>query len=128
VQERYPAAFRILLRKISRATDERSAIACIAPFVAVGDTLIQFSGTTPEWAFFFVACLNSFAFDFIARLRVSGTSLTQWIVRQIPILKPNVNGIATKEFVDSRSKELSVNDIWTAQALIPAGEGRRPFL
>lgn len=73
-------------RDICRNTDERTVISSLLPVSAVGHTLpliISHQGRRC-----LVAVLNSFALDFIARFKISGTHLTYFILEQLPILPP----------------------------------------
>jgi hypothetical protein len=75
-------------RDICRNTDERTIIACVRPFsptdytvrVAFGSTLVASDVA------FLLACLNSFAFDFVARSKITGTHASDFITYQLPIL------------------------------------------
>lgn len=75
-------------RDICRNTDERTVISSLLPVSAVGHTLpliISHQGRRC-----LVAVLNSFALDFIARFKISGTHLTYFILEQLPIFPPEV--------------------------------------
>jgi hypothetical protein len=80
--------WHIALRNITRATDERTSIFTILPRVASGHSLNHVSGPDAEEALLLVACFNSFALDFVARQKVGGTHLSQFIARQLPIPSP----------------------------------------
>jgi hypothetical protein len=76
-------------RDICRNTDERTVIAAFIPRVAVGHKyLLCFSTEEPP----LVACLGamqmSLAFDYFARQKVGGTSMTFFVMRQLPVVPP----------------------------------------
>ncbi len=78
----------IAWRDIARATDERTLISSVLPRVGAGDTaLLMFSGH-PLFGLL-VGNLNSFALDWCARQRISGTHLKYHVVRQLPVLPPD---------------------------------------
>ena len=50
------------------------------------------AGTVAQYsreAWLFVACLNSFPFDFVARQKVQGQHLNWYIVEQLPVIEPD---------------------------------------
>ena len=80
-------------RKIARATDERTAIFAILPKSVTGS---QTPVATTRESALLVACLlgnlNSFVFDFAARLKVGGTDLNHFIIHQLPVITPTSYG------------------------------------
>lgn len=76
-------------RDICRSTDKRTVIASLLPRVAVGHKLpLIFSVTRGQSIAALYANLCSFALDYCARQKVGGTSLTYFIVKQLPVLSP----------------------------------------
>ncbi|MGQ9684513.1 MAG: Eco57I restriction-modification methylase domain-containing protein, partial [Anaerolineae bacterium] len=74
-------------RDIARSTDERTGIFAIIPATAVGHKLpLLFSEAPPCQKVFFIAMLSSFAFDFVSRQKVGGTSLGYYVLRQLPVV------------------------------------------
>ncbi len=77
-------------RLTTNATNERTAIFCIVPVctatVGLPLALVSQKGQS---ALLLLGNLNSTAFDFVARLRVTGTNLNHFIVHQLPVIPPN---------------------------------------
>jgi len=83
----------LAFRDIARPTDRRTMIAAAIPRVGAGNTLPllmpadetandQFLKDGPLW----LANLNAFAFDFVARAKAQGTHLNWYTVEQLPVL------------------------------------------
>ena len=81
-------------KDVTAPTNVRSMIASIVPRSGFGNTLpllqldsceIQCYGDC-DWLW--VACLNSFAFDFVARQKVQGQHLNWFVVEQLPVIAP----------------------------------------
>ena len=104
-------------RDITRSTDERTTIADIIPFAAVGDKLLLMSpSTTARRVAALLGSLNSFVSDFVARQKISGVSLKYFTMRQIAVLPPAGFSVAELEFMVPRVLEL-----------LYTGEGFREF-
>ncbi|MFW0786138.1 DNA methyltransferase [Gordonia sp. CPCC 206044] len=73
-------------RDICRSTDERTMIASAFPRTAVNHKLpLAFTPHTDKLA----GLWSSFAFDYIARQKVGGTSMTYFYLKQLPAPAPN---------------------------------------
>jgi hypothetical protein len=103
-------------RDIARATDERTAIFSLLPRVGVGHKapLIFFERASVCQIACFLAMVNSFVFDFIARQKVGGTNLTFFILKQLPVLPPEAFSAADLVFIVPRVVEL-VSTAWDVQ-------------
>ena len=81
-------------RDIARPTDVRTMIAAIAPWAGYGNKLplllqqSDYEDFPAESAALLTSCLNSFAFDFVARQKIHGTQLNWYIVEQLPVIAP----------------------------------------
>lgn len=73
-------------RDISSPTNERTVIATVLPFCAVGNNINLILGLTAEQAIFLQANANTFIFDFCARQKISGTHVNIWIFKQLPAI------------------------------------------
>lgn len=108
-------------RDITNATNERTVIAGMIPFSGVGNNLpliINNSGVHPKkWACL-LGNLISLPFDFVARHKVGGTHLNFFIIKQLPVLKPNQYDDKAVDFIVPRVLELT----YTAHNLKPFGE------
>ncbi len=82
-------------KDVTAPTNVRTMIAAIVPRSGVGNTLpllmpdADDDGSYQENACHWLACLNSFAFDFVARQKVQGQHLNWFVVEQLPVLAPN---------------------------------------
>jgi len=78
-------------RDITNATNERTVIACIFSLAGSGDTelLILFKNINAISAGLLLACLSSFALDYVARFKVGGTHLKFFTFKQLPVLPPS---------------------------------------
>jgi hypothetical protein len=77
-------------RDICRSTDQRTVIASVTPRAAAGDKfLLMMPRAEPPLTASLYANLCSFALDYCARQKVSGTSLKYFTMRQLPVLAPN---------------------------------------
>ncbi len=95
-------------RDIARATDERTVIASFFPRVAAAHTLrVMFIRGGAQEAAFFVGCLSSLVFDYLARQKVGGTHLTVETLKQLPIPNPLSVSETEKIFVSARVLELT---------------------
>lgn len=74
-------------RRIASGTNERTAIAAIFPKAAVGNTINLILKLPPAKGACFVANINSFAFDYCCRQKVSGTDINLWIFKQLPVVR-----------------------------------------
>ena len=103
-------------RDITNATNERTAIFSLLPRVGVGNKapLIFFERASVCQIACFLAMVNSFVFDFIARQKVGGTNLTFFILKQLPVLPPEAFSAADLVFIVPRVVEL-VSTAWDVQ-------------
>lgn len=95
-------------RNIARSTDERTFIAAIIPRGASCEhtPYIEVSGE-PAVSAFLVALFNSFILDYVARQKIGGTTLSYFILYQLPIIYPDVKSTIPLEFISSRALELT---------------------
>ena len=76
-------------RDITRASDTRTVIACIIPRAAVNHKCpLMMPSQDPQLVGVLYANLSSMAFDYCARQKVGGISLTYFTMRQLPALRP----------------------------------------
>jgi hypothetical protein len=80
-------------RDICRNTDARTVIAGIIPAVAVGHKLpLMQAAAAPKVMASLYQNLCSYALDFAARQKLGGTSLTYFVLKQLPLLAPTDYG------------------------------------
>src|SRR5690606_10406012 len=105
-------------RDITNATNERTAIAAVVPRVGVGNNLPLFfvlADCTPRHLAALIANFSAIVLDFLARMKVSGTHLNFFILKQLPFLPPTAYSDADLEFIVPRVVELT----YTSRALRP---------
>lgn len=85
-------------RDITNPTNERTVIATIIPRVAVGNKLPLIFFEDPSRGPLLQVVLCSFAFDFVARNKMPGTTLNFFLMKQLPVPPPGsfcgTNGFA----------------------------------
>lgn len=90
LEGRWTRSWLIGWRDICRSSDMRTVIAAAIPRVAVGHKLpLLFSDAPPARIAVLYGCLASLVFDYCARQKVGGTSLTYFIVKQLPAPAPS---------------------------------------
>jgi hypothetical protein len=115
------SGFTLAYRNIARSTDERTAIFSILPRTAAGDPAPLIWPADPHLALapVLIACLNSFALDFVARQKVGGTHLSFFYLKQFPVPRPEQ---LTAEIVE-QTLPRAVELIFTANDLNDAARG-----
>ncbi len=95
-------------RDITNATNERTVIASALPTVAVNHKLpLFFTAQKLVAVGAFYANLCSLTLDYIARQKVGGTSLTFFILKQLPVLPPSAYSNSDLAFITPRVLELT---------------------
>lgn len=103
-------------RNITNATNERTFIAGLVPYVAVGNSMpLMFPNVAANLVAAFVANLNSLVVDYVARQKLGGTNFTMNYLRQVPILPPSAYEEADLAFLVSRVLELT----YTSHSMTP---------
>ena len=115
-------------RDIARATDERTVIAGVIPRVGVGHKfLLIFSENNLSKIVCLISNLSCLPLDYVSRQKVGGTSLSYFIMKQLPVFPPEAYSEEEKEFLATRVLEL----VYTAHDLEPfardLGYDREPF-
>ncbi len=107
-------------RHICRATNEHTSIFGIMPKVGFSDSVLLMLPDKNNSQLISCLCsnLNSLIFDFVTRQKIGGTSLSFFIVKQLPIIPPNWYTQAEIEFISSRVLEL----VYTAWDMKPFAE------
>jgi hypothetical protein len=98
----------LVVRDITNRTNERGVIAAIIPSHITDYTIrvIQLEGGVVARAIL-LTVLNSFAFDYLARQRIGGTHLSNYILEQTPCPTLADFDSALQEFVIARAIELT---------------------
>ena len=79
----------ISIRKTARGTDQRTSIASFVPRIGMSNRAPLIHMTRAEKAALLVAGLNSIVLDFATRTAIGGTDLSNFIVKQLPVLPPD---------------------------------------
>lgn len=82
-----PKSYLTGFREVTNATNERTLIPVLIPAVGVGHKITLFTTTKDD--LMVLACFSSLACDFIARIKVGGTTMGVFVVRQLPIPEPS---------------------------------------
>jgi hypothetical protein len=80
-------------KDIASVTNERTMIAAILPYAATNFTVrvVQFLGGVEMHACTsFIACVNSFTFDYLLRQSLGGLHVSDYITHQVPVIPPVV--------------------------------------
>jgi hypothetical protein len=105
-------------RDVTNATNERTAIFGVIPIVGVGHKkpLVFFQSLIEKVRVTcFLANVNGLVFDYLARQKIGGTSLSYFILKQLPTLPPNDYSEKDIEFISARVLEL----VYTAHDMKP---------
>lgn len=96
-------------RDICRATDERTVIASLIPIIGTDFTIrVNIKSTQLSRKHTALAAnLNTLVLDFIARQKIGGTHLADFITKQLPVIPPSVYTNTDLSFIAPRVLELS---------------------
>lgn len=105
--DKWTAMWLLGFRDIARNTDERTSIFSLLPRVGVGHKApLVLVSKDPQ----LVACLmgnaNALVFDYITRQKLGGTSLSYFILKQLPTLSPDDYTPEDIQFIVERVLEL----------------------
>jgi hypothetical protein len=76
-------------RDITGTVNERTLVAAAIPVSAVGHNAPVILIDSPEAAICLLACLSSFAVDYVSRVKVGGNHMTYFILDQLPVPPPS---------------------------------------
>jgi len=120
-------------RDICRSSDERTMICAALPRTAVGHKLpLGFPAEHPE---LLLATWSSFIFDYVARQKIVGTSMTYFVLKQLPMFPPGayfsparwLGHAAPADWIRKRILELSFTS-WDMEPFArDLGDERPPF-
>ena len=105
-------------RDIARNSDVRTVIAAAFPRVGVNHkTPLFFTEQRPNMTSALLANWLTLPFDFVARQKIGGTSLTYFYLKQFPVLPPSSYTAADLTFIVPRVLELT----YTSHSMAPFG-------
>lgn len=102
-------------RKTARAGDERTVMVSVVPRSAINDKLPLIA--VEHGLACLIANFNSLVFDYCARQKLGGTDLTNFYVKQFPIIPPDAYTPADRHFIVPRVAEL-VGTAWDIQPFL----------
>jgi hypothetical protein len=106
----------IAFRDVTNSTNERTVIASVIPNFAANHKLpLIFTTSGTPHACALLANLNCIVFDYVARQKIGGTSLTYFYLYQLSVLPPSAYSPASLDFITSRVLELT----YTSNSLTP---------
>jgi hypothetical protein len=117
----------LAMRRISSSTNERTAVACILPFMPVTYGWILLLGESASQSALLAASLNSLVVDYCIRNKIAQASIPQGTVYQLPILAPAFYNDARSDFVIRRVLELSYTSFSLAAFAHDLGYSGPPF-
>lgn len=104
----WPYNWLLGFRDVTNATNERTAVFSLLPRTGIGHTapvLLAENPTSQQYCLL-LANLNSLALDWLLRQKMSGTHLTLFILRQLPVLPPSAYTPEDLRFIVPRVLEL----------------------
>ncbi|MGW7644173.1 Eco57I restriction-modification methylase domain-containing protein [Streptomyces bobili] len=114
------------LRKICRATDERTAIASVFPIGGLGHSGTLLMPLAEESAGLLYVNATSLVLDYVLRQKLGGTNLNNFQFEQLPFLKPgDLN--KHRDFITCRAVELTYTTIDMKGFADDLGEDGAPF-
>ncbi len=102
--------WHLVLRKITNPTNERTVISTILPRVATGNSMTHIINLKLTDALLLMCSFNSFVLDYVARQKLGGNNLSQFITKQLPVPSP-------KHFDHIYYEETPVRDVLQELAL-----------
>jgi hypothetical protein len=121
VPEGYKHRWVFAYKDVTASTNERTCVVCVLPNLAVAYTLraVFVPGNIPiPMVCCLIATMGSLVYDYLCRQALSGLHLSDYIVKQLPILPPTAYTPADVEFIAPRVLEL----VYTAWDLKPFAE------
>lgn len=115
-------------RDICRATDERTLIMSFLPFAGVGNSLpLVLTNQSPLLQSCFVANATSLVMDFCLRMKVGGTHINFFYIKQFPFLPPSAYTEADIVYISTRVLELSYTSYSMRPLAAALGYSGEPF-
>lgn len=104
----YDYSWLLCFRWFTNATNERTLVTATISSVACGDTLpcIYTQYIDNNVVLLLIGNLSSLILDFLARQKLSGTHMNFFILKQLPVIPPEVYSSKDTDFITSRVLEL----------------------
>ena len=78
------------IRDLTNTTNERTTVASAIPLAGTDYTIRTLLAPEPDHAALFLGCANSIVFDYVARTKLGGMHLAEFVFQQLPMLPPQV--------------------------------------
>ena len=118
-QNSWDKPWALAWRKISSSTNERTLVVSVLPTcVGAGDSAVLLMPQVEDKkAACLLAVLNCLVLDYLQRIKQSGSNVTLFSFKQLPILPPEAFAPADVEFIASRVAMLTrtaddINKVW----------------
>jgi hypothetical protein len=129
--DKYPEYKRdwfLTWRDVTNNTNERTCVTTIIPKVAASVKLPGLGFTSKANPTLLIANLNSLVLDYVARQKIGGVSLSYFILKQLPVLPPELYTPEDIKFISGRVLEL-VYTAWDMQPFAQdMGYDGEPFI
>jgi hypothetical protein len=102
----------IAFRRSVRSTDYRTALFCVIPITAIGDSIFLILHSVPGGETL-IGGFASYVFDFVSRQSIGGENASFFIIKQLPTLSPELLRNSSPVFADKPS----INDWLLARVL-----------
>lgn len=77
----------LTVRRLTNATNERTAVFTLVPYAGCGNSMFVFDVPSTKHAIWLLASGNSLAFDYITRNKLGGTNFLQFIIEQLAVVE-----------------------------------------
>jgi hypothetical protein len=115
-------------RDITNATNQRTVIVGVFPRSGIGHKFpLVFTNQSVETAAALLAVWSSLTFDFIARQKIGGTSLTYFYLKQFACPPPSAFTSADRKFIVQRVLELTYTSHSMKPFAVDLGYTSSPF-
>jgi hypothetical protein len=116
------------VRDITNVTNERTVIAAVLPRVGLLQPLNAVTARDARDAVWLVTMLNSFALDYVARQKISGTHLNVTIYAQLPVPSRDECPPLLPALVDAVGLELLYVTNLLSEFAVECGYSGKPFM
>jgi len=103
---------------VTSPTNERTFLPTVIPIAGVGNSMpIALPLSAYDRASVLVGTLSSFAFDFATRQKIGGVNLNFYLVKQLPLLPPEIHAVPCPWLAPSRDSRLPTAAFLTPRVL-----------
>lgn len=102
-------------RDVTNSTNERTVICAASPRVGFGHKFLLLLPQKIDKICALIGCLNSLVLDYCARQKLNGTSFNYFLMKQLPIVSPNIIDDHAANLINPRVLELT----YTARSMAP---------